>query len=164
MGKDSLYDEDFVMWTQRQAGALREAARHGSNLPVDFDHLAEEIEDLGKRDRREVESWVGNILEHLIKLRFSPAAQPRAGWIDEVQVFRRGLRRSLRDSPSLLAALPVIVEDELHDAIRAATRRCAEHGETLPGAGEIEAEFRPHLPRCVTDDDWLPSGIAPPTS
>jgi hypothetical protein len=44
----ALYDEDFVAWAQEQAAALRAAARAGSNLRLDWQNLAEEIEDLGK--------------------------------------------------------------------------------------------------------------------
>ena len=37
MTTDSLYEQDFVTWTERQAEALRAAARHGSNLPIDWE-------------------------------------------------------------------------------------------------------------------------------
>jgi DNA polymerase III delta prime subunit len=74
MAADTLYDEDFVVWTERQAEILRRLAREGSNLPLDWDNLAEEVESLGKSDRREVESYLERILEHLIKLRYSPSA------------------------------------------------------------------------------------------
>src|SRR5690349_8580779 len=81
MPTDTLYEEDFVLWTERQAEALRRAARAGSNLPLDWENLAEEIESVGKRDRREVESYVRNILAHILTLACSPAIGPRAGWI-----------------------------------------------------------------------------------
>ena len=38
---DTLYDEDFVVWTERQAENLRHSAREGSNLPLDWENLAE---------------------------------------------------------------------------------------------------------------------------
>jgi hypothetical protein len=46
----ALYGEDFVRWTEEQAAALRRAK--GSNLPLDWENLAEEIESSGKSDRR----------------------------------------------------------------------------------------------------------------
>ena len=46
----ALYGEDFVRWTEEQAAALRRAK--GSNPPLDWENLAEEIESLGKSDRR----------------------------------------------------------------------------------------------------------------
>jgi hypothetical protein len=46
-----LYNEDFVLWSKQQADALRAAAHGGSNLRLDWGHLAEEIEDLGTSQR-----------------------------------------------------------------------------------------------------------------
>jgi hypothetical protein len=48
----TLYDEDFVAWTMEQAEALRSAGAGGSNQQLDWENLAEEIESLGKSDRR----------------------------------------------------------------------------------------------------------------
>ena len=80
----ALYDEDFVRWTEEQAAALRRAkslpagGRGRSSLALDWENLAEEIESLGKSDRRELRSQITRILRHLLKLEFSPAAEPRA--------------------------------------------------------------------------------------
>ena len=52
----ALYDMGFYVWTQRQAAAMRAMPREAAGREIDIDHLAEEIEDLGKRDLREVES------------------------------------------------------------------------------------------------------------
>ena len=73
-----LYDQDFFLWTKEQAAALRRAKE--SNLPLDWENLAEEIESLGKSDRRQLTSQIRRILRHLLKLEASPAARPRAGW------------------------------------------------------------------------------------
>jgi predicted YcjX-like family ATPase len=62
----NLYDEDFVRWTEEQAAALRQAKR--SNLPLDWENLAEEIESLGRSDRRELRLQITRILRHLLKL------------------------------------------------------------------------------------------------
>jgi Domain of unknown function DUF29 len=61
-----LYDRDFVLWTEEQAAALRRAK--ASNLPLDWENLAEEIESLGKSDRREIASQIRRILHHLLKM------------------------------------------------------------------------------------------------
>ena len=74
----ALYGEDFVRWTEEQAAALRRAK--GSNLPLDWENLAEEIESLGKSDRRELRSQIRRILRHLLKLEVSSAKEPRAEW------------------------------------------------------------------------------------
>ena len=46
----TLYEEDFVAWTEQQAEALRSAARGSTNQPLDWENLAEEIESLGRSD------------------------------------------------------------------------------------------------------------------
>src|SRR5437868_15139225 len=75
---NELYDRDFFLWTQEQAAALR--ALKDSNLPLDWENLAEEIESLGKSDRRQLSSQIRRILRHLLKLEVSPALDPRPGW------------------------------------------------------------------------------------
>src|SRR5690242_16251850 len=81
------YDEDFYVWTQEQAAALRYAAAAGlkGGSHLDWEHLAEEIEDMGKRDRRALESDLARIVEHLLKLERSPAVDPVPGWRDTVR-------------------------------------------------------------------------------
>ena len=74
------YDEDFFLWTQGQAALLRDAAARGLDVPFDLANLAEEIESLGRRDRRGVGNRVARIIEHLLKLQHSPAVDPRRGW------------------------------------------------------------------------------------
>src|SRR5512144_2336937 len=53
-GKSSVYEEDFMRWAEAQAKGLRRAAEAGSNLPLDWYNLAEEIESLGRSQRREL--------------------------------------------------------------------------------------------------------------
>lgn len=65
------HDRDFYAWTKEQAKALRAAAEARVNLPVDWELLAEEIEDLGKAERDAVRSQVVRVLEHLMKLEHS---------------------------------------------------------------------------------------------
>ena len=87
-----LYDQDFFLWTEEQAAALRRAK--SSNLPLDWENLAEEIESLGKSDRRELTSQIRRILRHLLKLEASPATRPHAGWRSTIIDARgRGLTR-----------------------------------------------------------------------
>src|SRR5438105_9555179 len=79
-----LYENDFVRWTEQQSRALRDAAGVGTNLPLDWENLAEEIESLGRSQRHELRSRFAVIIEHLLKLEHSPAVDPRRGWIDTV--------------------------------------------------------------------------------
>ena len=112
-----LYDEDFYLWTQAQADALRAEARRrspGSNT-IDWVNLAEEVGDLGKSDLRECLSRAGTIIEHLMKLAASAQSAPRAGWMVTVKTQRAELKRVL--TPSLRAKVKIEVAG-LHDDAR----------------------------------------------
>src|SRR6266487_733142 len=109
----TLYDEDFYAWTRQQAEALRVAARSRSNLPLDWENLAEEIESLGKSDRRELRSQIRRILRHLLKLEASPSVDPRAGWRSTVLDARTEITDVLRDSPSLRREVDDLIAEQL---------------------------------------------------
>jgi hypothetical protein len=113
----SLYDQDFVAWTEQQADALRSAGRDRTNQPLDWENLAEEIESLGKSDRRELRSQIYRIIRHLAKLQFSPADA------------RKQAELVLADSPSLRPELDRIVVEETVSAIRRAISDLGEYGE-----------------------------------
>jgi hypothetical protein len=90
-----LYDEDFYAWTQEQAAALR--ALRGDNR-LDVEHLAEEIEDLGKSDLQAVESFVEQIIADLLKVDYSGQDNPRQHWRAEVLNFRNSVDRKITPS------------------------------------------------------------------
>ena len=91
-----LYEEDFVRWTELQSRALRKAAGLGTNLPLDWENLAEEVESLGRSQRRELRSRIAVILEHLLKLEHSSATAPRSGWIETIGRERADIERLLK--------------------------------------------------------------------
>jgi hypothetical protein len=99
-----LYNEDFFAWTRSQASELRRFARSRPNLPLDLEHIAEEIADLGTSRRDALRSWTRRIIEHLLLLQYSQTHDPRRGWVEEVLNFRSEiedrltatLRRDLR--------------------------------------------------------------------
>src|ERR1700743_3278152 len=76
------YDDDFYAWTQHQAAVLREMPVTDNRF--DREHVAEEIEDLGKSDLNALRSQVRRIILHLLKLQFSPAQEPRYGWMASI--------------------------------------------------------------------------------
>jgi hypothetical protein len=106
----SKYDEDFYVWTQAQAAALRA----GTWGDLDLVNLAEEIESLGKRDRRAVESYLEVVIKHFLKWQAQPQERARRGrsWRTSVHNARRAMERIVEDSPSLqdlpAPRLPVI--------------------------------------------------------
>ena len=129
-----LYEADFVRWTEHQSLALREAGRSATNLPLDWENLAEEIESLGRSQRHELRSRIAVILEHLLKLEHSPAIEPRRGWMDTIARERSDVELRLEDSPSLRGDITRMVADEKKRAIRNAIRALNRHGEGSPEA------------------------------
>ena len=124
-----LYDVDFVAWTEQQAAALRAAAHGGTNQPLDWENLAEEIESLGKSDRRELRSQIYRVIRHLAKLQFSQATDPRGGWRDLVRDGRKQAALVLADTPSLKPQLDQLVSEESPGAIKRAVADLGEFGE-----------------------------------
>ena len=122
-----LYDRDFFLWTQEQATALR--AVKDSNLPLDWDNLAEEIESLGKSDRRELRSQIRRIMRHLLKLEISPALDPRGGWCSTIADSRSEIEDVLQDSPSLRREVDRMIAEELNTAAKFAAADLRQHGE-----------------------------------
>jgi hypothetical protein len=74
-----LYEQDFFRWTEQQTEALRAAAATRINPPLDWENLAEEIESLGRSQRRELGSRILVIVEYLMKLIASQGAALRLG-------------------------------------------------------------------------------------
>ena len=120
------YATDFHRWAETQAGLLR--ARSANAL--DWDNLAEEIAALAKNDQRDLASRIQTVLDHLIRLRASPAVDPRRGWERTLIVQRDGIHKLLADSPSLRQQVAGMIAAELPTARRLALLSLAEHGET----------------------------------
>ena len=125
-----LYEQDFFRWTEEQARALRAAASMRVNAPLDWENLAEEIESLGRSDRRELASRIQAVIEHLMKLQASSAADPRRGWATTVRRERAAIRRLLNDSPSLRGAVPGMIAEAVADARANVADELAAHGES----------------------------------
>ena len=124
----SLYDTDLVLWAEQQSRALREAGKR-SNEPIDWENVAEEIEGLGRSDRRALASHVVIVLEHLLKLQTSPAADPRHGWVATILRARLEIRAILKESPSLRPSVTEVVQENLPSAREIAERALREYSE-----------------------------------
>jgi hypothetical protein len=126
---DQRYDTDLALWAASQARALRDAGQAGTNLPIDWENVAEEIESLGKSQGRELASRIRTILVHMLKLQGSPAREPGAGWRETIQEQRSEIEAVLADSPSLRPSIPSVIDKELGKARRVATLALADYGE-----------------------------------
>jgi Domain of unknown function DUF29 len=94
----SDYDTDFYAWTQAQAQALRAGAWDA----VDRDHLAEEIEDVGKSERRALVSHLRVLLTHLLKWEYQPERRSDS-WLHSMGHAQIEVQTIMDDSPSLRA-------------------------------------------------------------
>ena len=146
---ETTYDRDFVEWTREQAKALRAAQLIGVNLRLDWDHLAEEIEDMGKSERRDLASRIHTIIEHLLKLQCSSASRPRAGWETTVARGREQARRILADSPSLRQELDRLVREEMVSARKVTERAMLAFRDQV-------APFPDSYSTAQVLDDWYP--------
>lgn len=149
-----LYDQDFVRWTEEQAKALRLAAESRLNLPVDWEHLAQEVEGLGANTRRELATRIGAIIEHLLKLQHSDAVEPRRGWIDTVFRERLDVALLLDENPSLRPRLPATVASELRRRRKLTLALLDEHGDAKPGTRSAIAASDYGADQVL--GDWLP--------
>jgi hypothetical protein len=123
------YEEDFLLWTQEQARVLREAAHAGINIPVDWENVAEEIEDLGRSIRFELRNRLSTILEHLLKLQHSPAVEPWAGWRSTIRRTRDDIEDLLNENPSLRQEVAGMIADAMLRAARRVADDLSERGE-----------------------------------
>jgi Domain of unknown function DUF29 len=98
------YDEDFYGWTLSQAKALRTGFWPG----LDALHLAEEVEDLGKSERRAVISHLRVLLIHLLKWHFQEQRRSDS-WLHSMGNAQVELQTILKDSPSLHHELSTFV-------------------------------------------------------
>ncbi len=136
------YDTDFYCWTQQQADLLRQ----GQLQAVDAEHLAEEIEDMGQSNRYTLQSYLCNVILHLLKWRHQPDRRG-ASWEGSIENGRHRIARLLKNSPSLKARLTEFVQDEYPQARRNAAR---ETGLPL----NIFPEICPFTVEQIIGDDW----------
>ena len=97
-----LYETDLTAWAEQQAAALRQRGAGGNAL--DYDNLAEEIDDVAGSLLRSCRSYLAVIVLHLLKLQFTPSAYDERAWKNSVRAARASLARDL--SPTLRARLP----------------------------------------------------------
>jgi Domain of unknown function DUF29 len=143
-----LYEGDYYAWIQEQVRALREHRVED----LDWPNLMEEIEDLGKSERRALQSQVARLVEHLLKLAYAPirVSRPnRRGWEVTIRSARRRIRRLLNESPSLRNKLGEIFVQGYKDG----------RDDALAGMGLRDSaisEIPPWTLEQVIDDRFVP--------
>jgi hypothetical protein len=142
-----LYDRDVIAWANEQARLLRE----GQLSLLDVEHIAEEIEDVGKSEQRKLASRMAVLIAHLIKWRHQP--ERRGGsWERTIREQRSAIARRLRRTPSLVNSLgdPDWWADAWGDAVSAAIAEA--------GIDELPQTCSWTVTQ-VLDPDWLPPSM-----
>nr|WP_294502418.1 DUF29 domain-containing protein [uncultured Rhodopila sp.] len=124
---NTLYDQDFFAWANEQARLLRA----GKLSDADIEHIAEEIESMGRAEKRELVNRLIVLLQHLLKWQFQPGRRG-SSWEATISVQRHALERHLDDSPSLKSALPLATEQAYRDAVIVAAGETGLPRKTFP--------------------------------
>ena len=109
--KSPLYDSDFFAWSRQQAELLRA----GKLAQADIEHIAEEIDSMGRAEKRELISRLSVLLLHLLKWRYQPERQSPS-WEASIRVQRNRIGDHLDDNPSLKPLLPLALASAYRDA------------------------------------------------
>ena len=113
----TTYERDVVSWSQEQARLLR----RGEFSRLDIEHIADEIEDVGKAEQRELANRLAVLLAHLLKWRRQSQLRGKS-WRDTIAIQRKSIARRLNKTPSLKATLkdPAWREEVWLDALKEA--------------------------------------------
>jgi hypothetical protein len=145
-GNAAGYDDDFYAWSMEQARLLRA----GEFARLDIENIAEELESIGRSDKRQIESRLVVLLAHLLKWQVQVGFRSRS-WLAPIREQRRRIGRLVRASPSLQPA----VHQLLAEAFTEARERAADE------AGLAETAFPAACPFTVDQvlaEDFLPEG------
>lgn len=145
--KPGLYDQDFYLWIQHTVQVLKN--RDLEHL--DWENLIEEVESMGRSQKRELRSRLLLIIEHLLKLMYweDEKTQNARGWRTTVVEQRTQLELLLEDSPSLRP----VVADIFPEAYSKAKRQAIQKYRMVVDIFPAEAPFTPEQ---VLDPDFLP--------
>jgi hypothetical protein len=124
-----LYERDFYAWAGEQAALLRS----GRLSDADILNIAEEIESMGRSEKRELISRLKVLLLHLLKWQFQPDRRG-ASWETSIQVQRIELADHLADNPSLKPHLPEAIASAYRVARLEASAETGLKPATFPAA------------------------------
>ncbi|MCL1474235.1 DUF29 domain-containing protein [Argonema antarcticum] len=142
--RQTLYETDYLQWIETNVEKLR----NQDYANVDWTHLIEEIEDMGRSERRSLESNLIVVLLHLLKWQYQP--EERSGsWEGSIIEHRRRVKKALKESPSLRPYLDSIFAECYAEAVKQAKAETGLALETFPTECPYELTE-------VTDDGFLP--------
>ena len=139
-----LYSTDFSTWISQTAQLLRERRWHD----IDVANLIDEVEDLGKSERRAIGSQLTRLLLHLLKWQYQPQRRSDS-WLDSITDARTQIDLAIQDSPSL-KGYPA---EQLEESYRRARRQAAIQTKLEIAAFPETCQYSLDL---VLTEDWLP--------
>ena len=139
-----LYEEDVYTWAMRNATLLRQ----GRFDQIDVEHIAEELESVGKSEQRELENRLIILLSHLLKWQYQPQRRGRS-WQATIKEQRRRVTKVLSNNPGLKPFLNEIVDDAYSSACLVASRETDLNEAIFP-------ELCPYGFEDVLDNDFWP--------
>ena len=113
IAKVNLYDRDYLQWVEDIVNKLR--TRDFEHL--DIENLIEEIEDLGKAEKKELLNRLTTLLEHLLKRIYIDMPQEFTGWERTIREQRRQIKRAIKFSPSLAPLFDQFFDEAFEDAL-----------------------------------------------
>jgi Domain of unknown function DUF29 len=140
----TAYEKDIIAWSKEQANLLRS----GKLSAIDIEHIAEEIEDVGKSEQRELANRMAVLLSHLLKWQYQPERQS-GSWQRTIKEQRKAIARRIKNTPSLKTSLNDTewLEDAWGDAVSMTITETgiSSFPETCPWSVEN-----------ILSDTWLP--------
>jgi len=122
-----LYETDFYGWTQEQSKLIRS----GDTSSLDYENLLEEIEAMGRAERRSLRSRLAVLLMHLLKWQYQPQRRGRS-WKATITHQRTAINNLLEDSPGLRNTLVDAVDSAWRDALKEAVAETELSRDTFP--------------------------------
>jgi hypothetical protein len=141
---DYTYGGDFYDWTMKTSKLLRE----GRISEVNLEQIAEEIEDMGKSDKRALSSYLKLLMVHLLKWHYQPAYRS-ISWKLSVTNARDEIRDLLKESPSLNTKMEQLMADRYAAARKRASLETGLAPESFPDACPFSVEK-------LLDDEYWP--------
>jgi hypothetical protein len=132
---DQLYEQDFYAWANEQAGLLRA----GKLSEADIEHIAEEIESIGKGEKRELVRRLKILLLHLLKWQYQPSHRGNS-WRNSIRIQRREVAAHMADNPSLKSLMHEAMEQAYGTAIIQAENETGLSEAAFPAACEWSYE------------------------
>lgn len=145
------YGRDVAAWSIEQARLLRAGLFH----LADVEHIADEIEDVGKSEGRELASRMAVLLAHRLKWEFQPTYRS-VSWENTIREQQKKVLRRLTQTPSLRPELARTewIEDVWGDALTAAASETGMDIASFP-------EICPWLLSEIVHEDWMLDEKAP---